>query len=84
MTPPQQEDLQKLVVANDGAAPLEIMVEMAPDRYVLQPGDTMEIEATLRGAPFHISPYDGGLQIYPGNAHDHVVKINGGVAESWT
>ncbi len=84
MNSPSQDEPQTLVVANDGTAPLEIMVEMAPDRYVLQPGDKMEIEAALRGAPFHISPYDGGLQIYPGDAHDHIARINGTVAESWT
>ncbi len=79
-----EEKPQLLVVANDGKAPLEIMVELTADRYVLQPGDRMEIEAVLRGAPFHINFYDGGLQIYPGNADDHVARINGTVTDSWT
>jgi hypothetical protein len=79
----EQENRQTLTISNLETMPLEVMVEMAPDRYVLQPGDQMEIEADLRDALFHINPYSGGVQIYPGNAFDHVAKINGVVAESW-
>lgn len=76
---------QKLVLHNNGAAPLEIMVEMIPDRYILQPGDEMIIEADLNGAPFDITPYHLGMQIYPGNAFDPRVTINGAVVEpDWT
>jgi hypothetical protein len=77
------ETPETLVIRNEGSSPLEVMVEVAPDLYVLQPGDTMEIEAVLGGAPFHINPNDAGLQIYPGNAGDPIVRINGEVAESW-
>ena len=76
---------QKLVLHNTGPEPLEIMVEIIPDRYVLQPGDEMIIEADLNGAPFDITPYHLGMQIYPGNAFDPRVTINGMVADSdWT
>jgi hypothetical protein len=57
------------------------MVEITPDRYVLRPGDNMEIEADLSGAPFDITPYSGGVQIYPGKAVSSVVRINGEVVE---
>lgn len=82
-TSPQQPTRQILIIQNNETTRLEVMVEMNPDRYVLQPSDTMEIDADLCGAPFHINPYAGGIQVYPGNASDHVVKINGVEAESW-
>jgi len=68
---------QTLIVRNPGIHPLEVMVEINPDRYVLSPGDEMLIEADLNGARFDISPYEGGLQIYPGHACDPSVTING-------
>jgi hypothetical protein len=58
----EQEQAQTLVIANKGPTPLEIMVEMTPELYVLQPGDELEIEAVLNGAPFHINTSVGGLQ----------------------
>jgi hypothetical protein len=80
----EQEQAQTLVIANKGPTPLEIMVEMTPELYVLQPGDELEIEAVLNGAPFHINTSVGGLQIYPGNADDHLARTNGAVAASWS
>ena len=68
---------QTLIVRNPGPHPLEVMVEITPDRYVLGPGGEMLIEADLNGAPFDITPYEGGLQIYPGRAYDPSVTING-------
>jgi hypothetical protein len=86
--PTQQPSLhsdgtQELHLRNDASASaaLEIMVEVTPDRYVLQPGDEMVIQADLDGAPFDITPYKGGLQIYPGNALDPIVRINGLLAK---
>ena len=79
-----QEEAQTLIVHNEGSGSLEIMVEVTPERYELQPGDKMEIAAQLDGAPFHINAYDGGLQIYAGNSSEQTVKINGAIAESWT
>lgn len=61
------------------------MVEVYPDRYLLQPNDKMEIEADPKGVPFTILPYEGGLQIYPGNTAGAVVTINGvRVEPDWT
>ncbi|HZZ89654.1 MAG TPA: hypothetical protein VFE13_15110 [Caulobacteraceae bacterium] len=54
------------------------MVEVNPDRCLLQPGDRMVIEANPTGAPFTVCPYDdGSLQIHPGNTAGAVVTING-------
>lgn len=77
-------ETQTLTLRNEGSTSLEIMVEVTPERYELQPGDKMEIAAQLNGAPFHVNAYDGGLQIYAGNSSDQLVKINGAIAESWT
>lgn len=71
----------RLEIRNTTSSALEIMVEMYPDRYLLQPGEEMVIEANLKGAPFSINPYDGGLQIYPGNDVGPPVTINGVRAE---
>ena len=61
------------------------MVEVNPDRYLLQPGDKMEIEADPEGVPFTICPFEGGLQIYPGNTAGAIVSINGvRVEPDWT
>jgi hypothetical protein len=76
---------QKLEIRNATTAVLEVTVELYPDRYLLQPGDEMVIEADLSGAPFSIVPHNGGLQVYPGNDCGPPVKINGIPAESdWT
>jgi hypothetical protein len=68
---------QKLVVNNAGTEPLEIMIEVYPDRYVLRPGSKMVIEADLEGEPIDITPYPNGLQIYAGNDSDPIVSIDG-------
>jgi hypothetical protein len=73
---------QKLEIRNTTSLVLEVQVELYPDRYLLQPGDEMVIEAELDGAPFAINPYDGGLQIYPGNDCGPPVTINGVPAKS--
>jgi len=43
------------------------MVEINPDRYVLQPKDEMLIEGGEDPSQpyFHINVYDGGIQVYP-------------------
>jgi hypothetical protein len=76
---PKRSD--QLVVRNDTAGPFEVMVEVYPDRYVLQPGDRMVIKAATEGAPFDLAFYDGGVQIYPGNDCDPPVIINGSAAQ---
>lgn len=73
---------QSLEIENATSGVLEIMVEIYPDRYVLQPGDKMVIEAVLGFSPFVVNPFDGGMQIYPGNCvNDAIVSINGVVVE---
>jgi hypothetical protein len=72
---------KKLVLTNDTQRPLEVMVEINPDRYVLQPRDEMVIEGgEERFQPyFHINVYDGGIQVYPPLKAG--VSINGKPAE---
>lgn len=53
------------------------MIEATPDRYVLQPGAKMVIEADVEGEPIDITPYVNGLQIYAGNDSDPRVWIDG-------
>lgn len=60
---------------------MTIYVEVYPDRYILQPGDVMEIASDPTGAPFHIEPSTGSLTIFPGNTAGAAVKINGNLAE---
>jgi hypothetical protein len=59
--------VQKLGLTNDTAKPLEVMVEITPDRYVLQPGDEMVIEGGDDPSQpyFQVNAYDGGIQVYP-------------------
>ena len=68
---------QKLVLNNAGNEPLEVMIEVYPNRYVLQPGAKMVIEADLEGERIAITPYLNGLQIYAGNDIDPLVWIDG-------
>lgn len=68
---------QRLEIENTTSSVLEIMIELNPDRYLVQPGDRMVIDADLDGAPFSISLYDGGINIYPGNDTGCPVTING-------
>jgi len=70
-----------LKIRNTTSSVLEIMVELYPDRYLLQPGDEMVIEADPTGAAFDILPFDGGLQIYAGNTAGAAVAINGARVE---
>ena len=73
--------MQKLVLANDTQRPLEVMVEINPDRYVLQPKDEMVIEGGEHPSQpyFHINVYEGGIQVYPPLVAR--VSINGKPAE---
>lgn len=73
--------MQKLGLTNDTQQPLEVYVEINPDRYVLQPKDEMVIEgAEDPGQPyFHINVCEGGIQIYP--LLPVRVSINGNTAE---
>lgn len=73
--------MQKLGLTNDTQRPLEVWVEINPDRYVLQPNDEMVIEGGDDPSQpyFHINVHEDGIQIYPPLwAH---VSINGKPAE---
>ena len=70
---------QRQVFLNDGSTPLEVMVELIPHRYVLQPGDEMVLfaDAPPSNEGFTVNAYDGGLQIYAGWDPEPKVFING-------
>ena len=59
--------MQKLGLTNNTPQPLEVYVEINPDRYVLQPKDEMIIEGeTDPHQPyFHINVCEGCIQVYP-------------------
>jgi hypothetical protein len=73
--------MQKLGLTNDTQRPLEVMVEINPDRYVLQPKDEMVFEGgeDLSQPYFHINVYEDGIQVYPPLSAR--VSINGKPAE---
>jgi hypothetical protein len=75
--------MQKLVLVNDTPRPLEVMVEINPDRYVLQPKDEMLIEGEPIPAQdhFQIAVYEGGIQIYAPGITPEKVSINGAPAK---
>lgn len=78
---------QRQVFRNDGTAPLEVMVELIPHRYVLQPGDEMVVlaDAPTTNEGFTTNAYDGGLQIYAACDIEPTVLINGQPAiPDWT
>lgn len=70
---------QRQVFRNDGTNPLELMIEMIPHRYVLQPGDEMVImaDAPPSNEGFTVNAYDGGLQVCAAWDIDPAVSING-------
>lgn len=74
---------QKQTIRNDGPGALEIMVEMIPNRYVLQPGDEMILraDAPATNEAFTIYTYEGGLQVYAAMDVEPAVWINGKRAE---
>lgn len=75
----------KLELCNKQDRALEVMVEPYPDRYVLQPGDTMLLTASAEDAlgtnGFTINAYDGSIQIYADWDAEPVVLVNGWPAE---
>jgi hypothetical protein len=76
---------QKLQFRNKTSHPIEVMVEMTPDRYVLQPKDNLVLIADAANAPrvegFTLSVYDGGVQIYAAWDGQPTAYINGQLAE---
>jgi hypothetical protein len=59
--------MQKIVLANNTPKPLEVHIEINPDRYVLQPKDEMEITGGEDPSQphFHIDVWENSIQIYP-------------------
>jgi hypothetical protein len=86
---PFADSTQKLEFSNNSAKTLEVMVEMVPDRHVLQPGDTMFLVADEKGAPrnegYSVIVHDSGFQIYAAWDWEPIAYINGQLAEpDWT
>ena len=80
---------QKLEYCNESSRPIEVMVEMTPDRYVLQPKDILVLVADIDNPPrvegFTLNAYDGGVQIYAAWDGRPAAYINGHLAEpDWT
>jgi hypothetical protein len=76
--------MQKLTLVNRTPSPLEVYVEVTPDRYILQPKDEFVIEAEPdppQDHP-HLNFFEGGLQINPPVGLPNLVTINGQVAET--
>jgi hypothetical protein len=73
---------QAFVLRNGQAIPLEVTIEVNPDRYILWPGDRLEIFADTKGEPFDVAFYEGGVQIYAGMDGAPPVRINGEPARS--
>lgn len=80
---------QKLEFSNDGSRPIEVMVEVTPDRYILKPGDKMILIADASKATrvegYTVDVYDGGVQIYAAWDGQPAVFIDGQAAKpDWT
>lgn len=80
---------QKLELRNESSKPVEVMVEMIPNRYVLQPEQTLVLKADVYDAPenegYTVNLYDGGVQIYAAWDGDPMAYIDGHSAETdWT
>jgi hypothetical protein len=80
---------QKLEFCNESSRPIEVMVEMTPNRYVLQPKDILVLIADTENAPrvegYTLNVYDGGVQIYAAWDGQPTAYINGQLAEpDWT
>ena len=75
--------MQKLSIENETSSPMEVWAEMMPDRYILQPGDKMVIEAHQERAidHFEIIVQEGALVIYSPCGVPDQVFINGKPAE---
>ncbi|SNT04727.1 hypothetical protein SAMN06295912_13419 [Sphingomonas laterariae] len=75
---------QRHQFCNNSATPLVIMVEMIPSRYVLSPGD--ELEMTVNGRPSDVGLsvifHRDCVQIYAAWDVDPKVTINGQPAVS--
>jgi hypothetical protein len=76
---------QKLEFCNDSGRAIEVMVEMTPNRYVLNPKDVLVLIADTENAPrnegYTLNLYEGGVQIYAAWDREPTAYINGLPAE---
>ena len=77
---------QRQIFENRSGNELIVDVEMNPDRYILKPGDVMQItyEHDGDGYGLHTVMHDTGLQIYLQHFYTAVVTINGQRIEPWS
>jgi protein involved in polysaccharide export with SLBB domain len=70
---------------NSRTTDLVIDIEMNPDRYVLDPGDVLQITFDLGddGSGLHTIVHENGLQIYLWNFDTAEVLINDKPAKPW-
>ena len=84
------ESKQKFEFCNKSSHPIEVMVELIPERYILNSDDTMILiaditEKATRVEGYTVNVYDGGFQIYAAWDADPEVFINGQPAKpDWT
>lgn len=76
---------QLQIFENSTGKDLEVYIEVFPDRYLLKPGDVMQISYDHDGAGYglHTHVHADGLQIYLDNFDTAVVTINGQPVEPW-
>jgi len=77
---------QTQIFENKLEVDLQVDVELFPDRYVLKPGDVMEItyDHSGEGYGLHTIVWEGALQIYLREFDTAVVTINGKQIEPWS
>jgi hypothetical protein len=77
---------QKLELRNESSRSIEVMVELVPNRYVLNPRDTLILISEAENAPrnegYTVSVYDGGVQIYAPWDGEPTAYVNGQAAET--
>jgi hypothetical protein len=84
-TEPLPPTKQKLELCNESSRPIEVMVELVPNRYVLQPKDCLTVIADAENAPrnegFTVNVYDDCVQVYAPWDGDPTAFINGNATE---
>lgn len=74
---------QRQIFENSGQHPVEVWVEMMPRRYILQPGDKIEVWADPppSNEGFTIIFHADSIQVYAGWDCDPRVFVNGSPVE---
>ena len=77
---------QKLEFCNEGTQPIEVMVEMIPNRYVLLPKDKLVVIADVENAPrnegYTLNVSGNFVQIYAAWDAEPEACINGEPAKT--